>query len=78
MCRLRDWKQKEQVLRKVRKEKPRGLFITEDIALSTLQKREPLIPKLKAAKEAGKIAYFVLDRLVVKDKRRPFSPLRVE
>ena len=78
VCRLCDWKQKEQVLRKAHKEKPRGLFITEDIALSTLQKREPLIPKLKAAKEAGKIAYFVLDRLVVKDKRRPFSPLRVE
>ena len=46
VCRLRDWKQKEQVLRKARKEKPRGLFITEDIALSTQQKREPL----KAAK----------------------------
>ena len=40
VCRLRDWKQKEQVLRKVRKEKPRGLFITEDIALSTLQKSQ--------------------------------------
>ena len=78
VCRLRDWKQKEQVIRKAHKEKPRGLFITEDIALSTLQKHEPLIPKLKAAKEAGKIAYFVLDRLAVKDKRRPFSPLRVE
>ena len=50
VCRLRDWKQKEQVLRKARKKKPRGLFITEDIALSTQQKREPLIPKLKAAK----------------------------
>ena len=54
VCRLRDWKQREQVLRKVRKEKPGGIHISEDLALATLKKREPLIPKLKAAKEAGR------------------------
>jgi len=68
MCRLRDWKQREQVLRKARKEKPADLHISEDLSPVTLQKREPQIPKLKAAKEAGKIAYFVLDRLIIKDK----------
>ena len=68
VCKLRDWKQREQVLRKARKEKPSGIHISEDLALATLKKREPLIPKLKAAKEAGKVAYFVLDRLVIRDK----------
>ena len=38
VCRLRDWKQREQVLRKARKEKPVGLHISEDVALSTLLK----------------------------------------
>ena len=28
MCRLSSWKQKEAVVRKARKEKPEGLFIT--------------------------------------------------
>ncbi|XP_068670429.1 uncharacterized protein [Montipora foliosa] len=50
VCRLRDWKQREEVLRKARREKPEGLFISEDLAFETLQKREPLVPKLKAAK----------------------------
>ena len=68
MCRLRDWKQREQVLRKARKEKPVGLHVSEDVAFSTLKKREAHLEKLKAAKQAGKIAYFVLDRLVIRYK----------
>lgn len=68
MWRLRDLKQREQVLRKARREKPTDLYISEDLSPATLQKREPQIPKNKAAKHAGKIAYFVLRRLVVRDK----------
>ena len=68
VCRLRDWKQREQVLRKARREKPTDVYISEDLSPETLQKREPQIPNLKAAKQAGKIAYFVLDLLVIRDK----------
>ena len=68
ICKLRDWKQREEVLRKARKEKPTGIYIMEDLASATLKKREPQVPKLFAAKEAGKIAYFILDRLVIRDK----------
>lgn len=68
VCKLRDWKQREQVLLKARKEKPIGIHISEDLALPTLKKGEPLIPKSKAAKEAGKVASFALDRLVTRDK----------
>ena len=68
VCRLRYWKQKEQVLRKARRKKPTDLYISEDLSPATLQKREPQIPKLKAAKQVGKIAYFVLDRFVIRDK----------
>ena len=32
-----------------------------------IYRRQPQIPKLEAAKEAGKIADFVFDRLVVHD-----------
>ena len=39
VCRLKNWKQKEAVVRKARKEKPEGVFICEDLAVSTLEKR---------------------------------------
>ena len=61
-------KQREQVLRKARKEKPIGLHVNEDVTFSTLKKREAHLERFKAAKQAGKIAYFVLDRLVIRDK----------
>ena len=73
VCRLRDWKQREEVLRKARREKPEGLFISEDLAFETLQKREPLVPKLKAAKAEGKIAYFVLDKLIIREPRNQIN-----
>ena len=40
----------------------------EDFASETLEKRRKQIPKLREAREAGKIAYFVLDRPVIKDR----------
>ncbi len=42
----------------------------EDFSSRTLEKRKSLIPKLEEARKAGKIAYFVADRLVVKDNRQ--------
>lgn len=51
-------------MRKARREKPTDLYISEDVSPAALQKGEPQIPKNKAAKQAGKIAYFVLDRLI--------------
>ncbi|CAH3034759.1 unnamed protein product, partial [Porites lobata] len=62
VCRLSSWKQKEAVVRKARKEKPEGLFICEDLSQATLEKRKPHLEKLKAAKQAGKSAYFILDQ----------------
>ena len=44
------------------------MFVSEDLAVETLDKRSKQLDKLKEAKRAGKIAYFVLDRLIVKDR----------
>ena len=68
VCRLKNWKQKEAVVRKTMKEKPVGLFICEDPSVATLEKRANQVEKLKAAKKAGKTAYFILDRLIIRDK----------
>ena len=55
----------EAVIHTARKEKPTNLFICEDLAFATLKKREPKIEAMKAAKKAGTVAYFVLDKLII-------------
>ena len=69
VCRLANWKEKEPILRAARKVKPSGFFVNEDLAAETIQRRKDQMPKLKQAKQAGKIAYFVLDRLIIKDRQ---------
>ena len=61
VCRLESWKEREAVLRKARKVKPQGLFISKDLARATLEKRAAQVDKLKTA-------YFILDRLIIRDK----------
>lgn len=47
------------------------MFLSEDLANETTEKRKAQLDKLKEAKRAGKMAYFVLDRLnVIKERRR--------
>ena len=46
------------------------MFLSEDLANQTMEKRKVKLDKLKEAKRAGKTAYFVLDRPVIKDRRR--------
>ena len=68
VCRLRDWKVRETILKSARRSKPDNIFVKEDLSPVTLEKRESQRPKLEAAKRAGKIAYFVLDKLVIRDR----------
>ena len=70
VCRLHDWKQKDEILRAARRIKPSGIFVNEDLANEALEKRKEQLDKFKEAKRAGKTAYFVLDRLGIKDRRR--------
>ena len=52
-----------------RKGKPGGgLYISEDLAEATRLERQEQLDELKAAKADGKIAYFVLDKLVIRNK----------
>ena len=47
---------------------PLEFFLNEDLVQETLDKREEQRPKFEEARRNGKIAYFVLDRLVIKDR----------
>ena len=43
-----------------------GLFVPEDLAAETLDKQSRQMEMLKEARRAGKIANFVLDKLIVR------------
>ena len=64
-----DWKVKENILHAARKVKPRGIYVSEDLAEDTRLRRKEHIDKLKEAKAQGKTAYFVLDKLVIRNKQ---------
>ena len=62
------WKQKEEILRAARQKKPMGITFYPDLAKRILQRRVEDIPRLVAERKKGKIAYFIMDKLVVRDK----------
>ena len=68
ICKLYDWKLKERLLKDARRKKPDGLFIKEDFADQTMKTRKALMPRLLEAKKQGKIAYFIVDKLVIKER----------
>lgn len=68
VAKFASWKQREKVLESARKVKPDGIKFVADVSQRVLDRRHEQIPKLVQARENGKLAYFVLDRLVVKDK----------
>ena len=68
VVRLETYKDRDCILQAARKEKPRGIFVNEDLSHRVMDRRKQLMPKLKEARSNGKIAYMVYDRLVVKDR----------
>ena len=61
-------KRKEKVLRAARELKPEGVQFYPDFAKRTLQRRASQIAKLLEERKKGKVAYFVMDQLIVRDK----------
>ena len=57
------------MIKKARETKPANVKFLADFSQRTLDKRSSLIPKLEEARKIGKIAYFIADRLVIKDKQ---------
>ena len=68
VAKIASWKDKEIILMKARELKPKGVKFLPDLSSRTIQKRKEKVPDLLAARKAGKIAYFILDRLVIKEK----------
>ena len=67
MAKLTKWKDREAVIQAARKIKPPGMKFLEDFSSCMLEKRKALIPKLEAARNAGKTAYFVASKLIIRE-----------
>lgn len=63
------WKQREKVLSFARSKRPDGVSFYPDLSPRTLQRRADQIPDLIQARKEGKVAYFVLDKLIIKNSR---------
>ena len=61
-------KQRKAILKKARRIKPEGLNIFEDLAEETMEKRRAQLHQLKQAKTQGKLGYFSLDKLIIRDR----------
>ena len=68
VCKITSYKVKESILRKARGSKPEGIGIFEDLAEETVAKRRSQLPQLKQANQQGKIAYFSIDKLIIRDR----------
>ena len=66
------WKDKEKVLQMARSQKPENVKFVADYAKRTLDRRREKVPQLIEARKKGKIAYFVMDKLMIRDK--PLEP----
>ena len=63
------WKHKSEVIQAARKLKPDGVMFLQDFSARTLDRRAAQVPDLMAARRRGKIAYLVVDKLVIKEKK---------
>ncbi|XP_035665329.1 uncharacterized protein LOC118408618 [Branchiostoma floridae] len=69
VVKLLRFKDKETILQRARYLKGSHIFINEDFSEAVRQKREELIPEMKAARERGNVAYLRYDRLIVHPPR---------
>ena len=57
IAKIKNWKQKESIIKAAKLIRPDGIKFIEDFSQRTLDKRNALVPKLKEAREAGKLAF---------------------
>ena len=69
VAKIDSWNTKERIVKKAREVKPDGLKFYSDFSQRTLDRRRSKIPALQAARNQGKDAFFVVDRLAIRNKR---------
>ena len=57
IVKFESYKDRDTVMRAARKEKPRGVFVNEDLPQRVMAHRRELMPRLSEARRQGRIAY---------------------
>ena len=68
VCRILNYKDKVKILRNVKKQKDKNIFINENFSQATLDHRKELWKEVKPEREEGKIAYLQHRSTEVKKK----------
>ena len=64
---LKDWKQKEEILKNSKHFKGTGIYINEDFSDATNEIRKGLFAKMKKNREEGKYSIVVYDKLMTRE-----------
>ena len=68
VAKIQSWKTKERIIREARIKRPKGVQFLNDFSKRTLERRASHIPEMLEAREQGKVAYMIMDRLIIRDK----------
>ena len=71
VAKISSWKVKENILREARRKRPEDIMFLHDLSKRTLERRQELIPEMLEARKQGKIAYMVMDKLIIHDRKKP-------
>ena len=69
VARFSSFDDREKVLRNAKVLKSTNIFVNEDLSEATAKSRKEKIPLLQAARRNGKIAYFIRDKFVIKERK---------
>ena len=68
VVRFNSFDDREKILRNARVLKNTNIFVNEDLSDATAKSRKEKIPLLQSARRNGKIAYFIRDKLVIRER----------
>ena len=66
VAKISSWKVKESIVKKARAVRPQSIKFVDDFSQQTLAKRNNQIPEMLEARKRGKLAYFIVDKLVIR------------
>ena len=70
VARISSWKTKERILKEARYKRPKGVLFLNDFLKRILDRRAEQIPQMLEARQEGKVAYMVMDKLVIHAYRK--------
>ena len=74
VARISSWKTKERILKEARSKRPKGVLFLNDFLKRLLDRRAEQIPQRLKARQEGKVAYMVMDKLVIHAHRKDENP----